>query len=315
MEFRQLGNSGIRVSALSLGSWLTLEYIAEPQALSVIARAIDGGITFLDDARYDDRTGKAPVPTGYSELVFGRLLKKGGWKRDRLVIANKLWFQFHPKEDLAAELNGSLARLRLDYLDLVYCADPPASLALIDMLRQIDGLIRSGKLRTWGILNWPANKIEEACRLAAAEGLPPPCAAQLPYSIVQRTPVEDPQTERVAKTYAIAVVASYTLHGGLLSGKYTGATANVDYRMDQKQVAELRRNGMLDKAARVAAIAQELGCTPAQLALAYCLRNQQVASVLFGAKRVPQMEENLGALDILPVVDKRALTRLRDISP
>src|SRR5436190_18596990 len=184
MELRQLGNSGIRVSALSLGSWLTFEYIDEADALSTMARAIDAGIRFLDDARYDDRTGKAPLATGYSEVVFGRLLRKGGWRRSDLVIANKLWFEFYPKESLAQELDGSLSRLQLDYLDIVYCAEPPASLPLDEMLRQLAGLIASGKLRAWGILNWPANKIDEACHLALAERLPLPSAAQLPYSIL-----------------------------------------------------------------------------------------------------------------------------------
>ncbi|HEX9812461.1 MAG TPA: aldo/keto reductase [Burkholderiales bacterium] len=315
MEYRKLGHSGIAVSALSLGSWLTFEYIGEQDGLAVIARAIDGGINFLDDARYDDRTGKAPIPSGYSEVVFGRLLRKGGWKRESLVIANKLWFEFYPKEDLTAELNGSLSRLQMDYLDIVYCAEPPASLPLLDMLRQIERLIASGKLRTWGVLNWPAEQIEDTCKLAIAERLPPPCAAQLPYSIVQRLPVEMPQTQRVCDAHGIGVVASYTLHGGLLSGKYSGAPASTDHRMDGKQLEELRRKGMLEKAAQVADFAQELGCTSAQLAIAYCLKNPSVASVLFGAKTPKQVEENLGALNILGAVDDGILNQLRAITP
>lgn len=315
MEYRRLGNSGISVSALSLGSWLTFEYIDERDAVAVIARAIDGGITFLDDARYNDRTGNAPLASGYSEVVFGRLLRQGGWKRDALVIANKLWFEFYPREDLAAELNGSLSRLQMDYLDVAYCAPLPKTLRQIDMLRQIDRLIASGKLRAWGVLNWPADKIEEACRLAIAERLPPPCAAQLRYSVVQRSPVEDLQTRRVCDAYGIGVVASYSLHGGLLSGKYNRADASARNRLDQAQLHELRRGGMLDKAAALVAIAQELHCEPAQLAFAYCLKNRNVASALFGAKRVSQMEENLGTLNVLAALDERVLQRLRSIVP
>jgi aryl-alcohol dehydrogenase-like predicted oxidoreductase len=313
METRRLGNSNLRVSLLSLGSWQTFEFLTEQDGLSVMARAIDGGINFLDDARYDDKTGKAPIPSGYSEVVFGRLLKKGGWKRGGLVIANKLWFEFYPKEDLAAELDGSLSRLQMDHLDIVYCVAPPASLPLIDMLKQIDRLIAFGKLRAWGVLNWPAAKIEEACQLAAAERLCPPCAAQLPYSILQRTPVEDAETQRVCDARGIGVVASYTLHGGVLSGKYARAESNDGNRMDQKQLDDLRHKGTLDKAAHVAAVARRLGCTPAQLAVSYCLKNRHVASVLFGAKTVKQIEENLGTLNILESVDDRALTELREI--
>ena len=314
MEIRRLGNSNLHVSLLSLGSWQTFEFIEEQDGLSVMARAIDGGINFLDDARYDDKTGKAPIPSGYSEVVFGQLLKKGGWSRDGLVIANKLWLEFYPNEDLAAELDGSLSRLQMDYLDIVYCAAPPASLSLVEMLKQIDRLIASGKLRAWGVLNWPAERIEEACRLAAAERLCPPCAAQLPYSILQRSPVEDAATSRVCEAHGIGVVASYTLHGGVLSGKYTGAASNDGNRMDQQQLDDLRRKGMLDKATKVTAVAQRLGCTPAQLAVAYCLKNQRVASVLFGARTVEQIEENLGTMKILRSVDDRVLAALREIA-
>ena len=315
MEFRKLGNSGVTVSALALGSWLTFEFIEEREALSVMARSIDGGINFLDDARYNDRTGKAPLASGYSEVVFGRLLRKGGWKRETLTIANKLWFEFYPKEDLAAELNGSLSRLQMDYLDIVYCAELPATLPLIDMLRQIDKLIASGKLRAWGVLNWSAEKIEEACRLATIAGLRLPCAAQLPYSIVQRTPVEDPQIVRVCDVNNISVVASYSLHGGLLSGKYNHAPSAGDNRFDPAQLDALRSKGTLQKAAQVAAMAQELGWAPAQLAFAYCLKNPRVASVLFGAKTVKQIEENLGTLKVLAAVDERKLTQLRRETP
>ena len=127
MQYRTLGNSGIQVSALSLGSWMTYEFMAEEDALAVIRAAIEGGVNFLDDARYNDRTGHAPVPTGYSEILFGRLLKQGGWKRNDLIIANKLWYEFYPEQSPEQELDASLERLQLDYLDLAYCAAPPAS--------------------------------------------------------------------------------------------------------------------------------------------------------------------------------------------
>src|SRR6185436_12532363 len=131
MEFRSLGHSGLAVSAFSLGSWLTYEFMDEPAALAVIESGLAAGMNFLDDARYDDRTGTAPLKTGYSEVLFGRLLHKGGWNRASLIIANKLWYEFYPEQSAEAELDASLARLQLEYLDLVYCAAPPASLPLI----------------------------------------------------------------------------------------------------------------------------------------------------------------------------------------
>jgi len=313
---RKLGNTDISVSALSLGSWLTFEFLSEKDGLSVMAKAIDHGINFLDDARYNDRTGKAPIPSGYSEVVFGRLLKLGGWKRDQLILANKFWFEFYPNEDLAAELNGSLSRLQTDYLDIVYCAEPPKSLPVVEMIHQVDRLIAAGKLRAWGVLNWPATKIEEACRVAIDEELPLPCAAQLPYSILQRLPVEDPHLERLCKEYGVGVVASYTLHGGVLSGKYDAGASHTqpNNRMDRKQLDDLRRTGVLERASRAAALARELDCTPAQLAVAFCLRNRRVASALFGAKTVAQIDENLGALSVTEMIDDRVETKLRELA-
>ncbi|MCI0395689.1 MAG: aldo/keto reductase [Chloroflexi bacterium] len=313
MEFRRLGNSGIDVSAFSLGSWLTYEFIAEKDALAVISRALELGVNFLDDARYDDRTGTAPMKTGYSEVIFGRLLRQGGWNRTDLVIANKLWYEFYPEESPEAELDGSLSRLQMDYLDLVYCAPPSASLAVADIVRQMDALIKTGKLSYWGILNWPVAQIEEAGRVAATEGLHPPCAAQLAYSLLARSPVEDEPARKIFNTTGIAVVASYSLYGGLLSGKYNRSEATTQGRFGAGAVESMRQQKLLEKANQVAGLAREMGCTPAQLALAYCLKNDQVASVLFGATKVLQVEENIRTLEILPRINQEVMARLHSL--
>src|SRR6476659_3484617 len=162
MEYRRLGNSDLQVSAFSLGSWLTYEFMDEQDALAVIKSGLAQGINFLDDARYDDRTGHAPIKSGYSEVIFGQLLRKGGWKREDLIIANKLWLEFYPGQSLEEEINGSLGRLQMDYLDLVYCATPPAAASLIDVLKQLDSLVKSGKIRYWGVLNWPVEQLTQA---------------------------------------------------------------------------------------------------------------------------------------------------------
>jgi aryl-alcohol dehydrogenase-like predicted oxidoreductase len=314
MEFRPLGNSGLTVSAFSLGSWLTYEFMEERDALAVISRAVEAGINFLDDARYDDRTGKAPLKSGYSEVVFGGLLRKGGWDRSKLIIANKMWLEFYPAQSLEEELDGSLGRLQMDYLDLVYCATPPASLPLIDILKPMDNLIRAGKVRHWGVLNWPLELIVQAHQLARAEGLSAPCAAQPAYSLLHKSPVEDPQTGRVFEEAGLGIVASYTLYGGLLSGKYNQAsTAVLKGRFGAEKVEEMRQKGLLEKVEQVIQIAREAGCTPAQLAMAYCLKNPLVSSVLFGATKPTQIEDNLRALEILPRLGPELMERLRKI--
>ena len=312
MEYRQLGNSGLEVSAFSLGSWLTYEFMAEQDALAVISRALQAGLNFLDDARYDDRTGTAPLKSGYSEVVFGRLLRQGGWNRADLVIANKLWYEFYPEESPAAELEGSLSRLQMDYLDLVYCVPPPPSLPVADMVRQMDELIKSGKLRYWGILNWPAAQIEEAWQTATMAGLNPPCAAQLAYSLLNSSPVEDEPTRKIFSAAGIGIVASYSLYGGLLSGKYNQTEA-IKGRFGADAIESMRPKNLLEKVNRVISLARELGCTPAQLALAYCLQNDQVTSVLFGATKVSQVEENLQTLELLPRIDQEVMAKLRNL--
>jgi len=182
MEHRSLGTSGIEVSVLSLGSWRTFERIPRKTGVAVMTAAREAGIDFLDDARYNDETGTARLPTGYSEVVFGELFRAVGWKRDEVVVANKLWWEFWPAESTAEELDGSLTRMGFDYLDLVYSERPPDGLALPEVVPVVSELIASGKARAWGVLNWQPELLVEAAGFAASAGLPAPCAAQLPYS-------------------------------------------------------------------------------------------------------------------------------------
>src|SRR5436853_6881884 len=130
MERRRLGASDLEVSRLSLGSWRTFERIPRDAGLAVMRAAREHGINFLDDARYDDRTGSAPIPTGYSEVLFGELFRAAGRQRDEVVVANKLWWDFWPRESAVQELVGSLRRMGFDHLDLAYSSAPPAGLEL-----------------------------------------------------------------------------------------------------------------------------------------------------------------------------------------
>lgn len=310
MEMRQLGSSKLQVSALSLGSWMTYEFMDERDALAVIRTGIENGINFLDDARYNDRTGHAPIKTGYSEVLFGRLLREGGWNRHDLIIANKLWHEFYPAQSPAQELESSLSRLQMDYLDLVYCELPPPELSIPELVKQVDGLIRSGKLRAWGVLNWSTAQIAEAHRIATTRGMTPPCAAQLAYSVLNRFPVEEESSQQIFRSAGIGIVASYSLYGGLLSGKYNSAEA-MKGRFKPEEIETMQANGMLEQVKKFVRIAQELNCTPSQLALAYCLKNELVASVLFGATRISQLQENLAALDVLTHLTPTVLSEMQ----
>lgn len=310
MEHRSLGASGLSVSALSLGSWMTYETMPEDEALAVMQAGLDAGITFLDDARYNDRTGKAPLETGYSEVLFGRLLRRSGANRNGLVIANKIWFEFFPQESIEAEMDGSLARIGIDHLDIVFCDKRPDSLPLVEMIGQLDRLISTGKLRAWGVLNWSAADIQEARDTASANGLRPPTGAQLAYSVLHRAHVEDEATQRACGD-TVGIVASYSLQGGLLTGKYRGGSAAGGRLTEWLEKPELQR--MLPRVDAFAGIAGRLGCPPSQLAMAYCLRNPQVSSVLFGARQPGQVRDNLGALAVLPRLTHDVMSALRDL--
>src|SRR5215468_9578983 len=150
-----LGASGLQVSRMALGSWRTFERIPRDQGLAVMRAAREAGITFLDDARYNDETGTAPIPSGYSEIVFGELFRAAGWRRDDVVVSNKLWWEFWPEQTAAQELTGSLSRMGLEHVDLIYSETPPDDLPLAEVIGMVTGLITAGHACAWGTLNWP----------------------------------------------------------------------------------------------------------------------------------------------------------------
>jgi aryl-alcohol dehydrogenase-like predicted oxidoreductase len=299
METRRLGMSGIEVSRLSLGSWRTFERIPREDGVAVMRAAREAGINFLDDARYDDETGSAPIPTGYSEVLFGELFREAGWNRDEVVLCNKLWWEFWPDQSAAEELEASLGRMRFDYIDVIYANPPPDGLAIGDMVETVGGLISSGKARAWAIVNWEAGPLLEAAKAADELGVQQPIAAQLPYSLVKRDWVEG-MGEALEATGA-SVVASYSLLGGVLSGKYdAGESGRASGEVDDPELA-----AALEVGRQVRALAAEAGESPAALAIAFALAHPAVATVLFGATKPAQIEENLTALQIDPAVVER----------
>ena len=290
-----LGGSGIQVSRMALGSWRTFERMTRDAGVAVLRAARQAGITFLDDARYNDETGTAPIPTGYSEVVFGELFRAAGWPRDEAVVANKLWWEFWPGETPAQELAGSLRRMQFDYLDLAYSEVPPAGIPLEDAVQLIGGLVRDGAVRAWGTLNWPPALMERAAQIAERTGLPGPVATQPPYSLVRRDVVEDPAMQELARSRSVAIVASYTLAGGILTGKYDSdpGAGRAAGALDRPPAAAAVAAGR-----ELAALARETGRDPAQLAMAFALLNPAVTAVLFGATAPWQVTANLGALDV-----------------
>ena len=310
MEHRALGRSGIEVSVLSLGSWRTYERIPREQGLAVMRDARDAGITFLDDARYDDETGKAPIRTGWSEVVFGELFRAAGWSREQVVVANKLWWEWWPEQSAAEELDASLRRMRLDHVDLIYAERLPEGLDVEEVVGQVAALIAAGKARAWGVLNWRAELLAEASATAAREGVLAPVATQLVYSLANPHVVEDVAMQDALALAGTSVVASHSLAGGALSGKY----ARGEEGRLRGGLKDARQRPALELGERLASIRDELDATPAQLALAFALRGPGVATVLFGATSPEQLAENVGALDVLDRLTDDDVAALRAVA-
>jgi aryl-alcohol dehydrogenase-like predicted oxidoreductase len=306
LPHRPLGGSGLAVSVLALGSWRTYERIPRAEGAAVLQAARAAGVDLLEVARYNDETGRAPIATGYSEVVFGEVFRASGWPRDEVTIATKLWWEFWPQTP-RQELAASLERTGLERFDYVYSDPPPPDLPLEQVVELVAELVEGGLVRAWGIVNWPAARIAEAGRIAAGRGLPPPCCAQLPYSLADRSTVEDPHMEEALDACGAAVVASFVLAGGILTGKYreAGAGGRMAGQLDDPRFASAR-----ETAARLVELAAEWETTPAALAVAYALANPRVATVLFGATRPEQVDQNRKAVDLLETLDTVRLRKL-----
>jgi L-glyceraldehyde 3-phosphate reductase len=309
LPHRTLGSSDVSVSVLALGSWRTYERLSREAGVAVLQEARAAGIDFLEAARYNDETGTAPIPTGYSEVVFGEVFRASGWPRDEVTIATKLWWEFWP-QTARAELEASLERTGLERFDFVYSDPPPEELPLRDVVTAVTDLVSSGAVRAWGIVNWPAARVAEAGRIAHDLGVPPPCAAQLPYSLVSRDWVQGPEMTEALELCGARVIASYVLAGGILSGKYAqaGATGRMSGELESA-----RSQPAVAVVERLQALASDLDTTPAALAVAFALANERVASVLFGATSPEQIRDNARGVELAGRLTDDELAEVRAI--
>jgi L-glyceraldehyde 3-phosphate reductase len=268
------------------------------------------GIDFLEVARYNDESGSAPMATGWSEVVFGEAFRASGWPRDEVTIAEKLWWEFWPEQTPLQELEASLERTGLDHVDYLECDPPPAEVPMDEVVGMIGELISAGRARAWGIVNWQAERVAEAGRAARDAGLPAPKSAQLPYSLVMRDWVEGRAMTDALDLCGASVMASYVLVGGVLSGKYAndGASGRMAGRLDHPHAVQA-----MEAVPDLLALSERLGEPPAVLAMAFALANPRVATILTGATRPEQIDQNLRALDVLHGLSDEDLTALRAV--
>ncbi len=311
MHYRRLGSTGLKVSALSFGAWVTFgDQIGRDEARNLIASAWDHGINFFDNAEGYAR--------GRAEQVMGDVIADLRLPRDGFCVSSKVFFgavdEPRPtqhglsRKHVTDACHAALKRLRVDYLDLYYCHRPDPDTPIAETVLAMDTLIRQGKVLYWGTSEWSAAQIQQAVDVARAHNLHLPSMEQPQYNLLHRERVE----QEYAPLYAdpgLGTTIWSPLASGLLTGKYNDGV-DAQSRLGQGQLAWLKEQVLgdaagsrLDRVRRYTALAAGLGLSPAQLAIAWCLRNPNVSSVILGASRVGQLEENLGALDLLDQVD------------
>ena len=311
MHYRRLGRSGLQLSALSFGAWVTFgNQVGRGAARELIAAAWDHGVNFFDNAE-----GYA---NGDAERVMGDVLADLRLPRDGWCVSSKVFFgsaqEPRPtqkglsRKHVHDACHAALKRLRVDYLDLYFCHRPDPDTPVAETVFAMDALIRQGKVLYWGTSEWPADAILDAHAIARAHALQPPTMEQPQYNLLHR--------ERVELEYAplyselgLGTTIWSPLASGLLTGKYS-AGVPADSRMAREGYTWLQRNlqgdegaRRLERARRFAAIARELGVDPAPLAIAWCLRNPDVSTVILGASRVEQLQQNLIAPQLVSRFD------------
>jgi voltage-dependent potassium channel beta subunit len=299
MRYRQIGRWGMRVSAVGLGSWLTYGgSVEEDTARACMRRAYELGVTFFDTANVYAR--------GRAEEVVGRTIKD--FARDSIVLATKVFFpmgdgpndQGLSRKHIRMEIDASLRRLDVEYVDLYQCHRYDVHTPLEETCEAMNDLVRSGKVLYWGVSEWNADQISAACNLARARGWAEPVSNQPQYSAVWRR--VEPRVFPVCREYGLGNVVWSPLAQGILSGKYTSvenapkgtraASASADMMEDYFT------QPVLDAVQRLKPLAAEAHCTLAQLALAWCLREEVVSAVIVGATRPEQVDDNVAAADL-----------------
>jgi voltage-dependent potassium channel beta subunit len=318
MEFRHLGSSGLRISALSLGSWVTFgQQISEEAAEACMHAAWEGGVNFFDNAEV--------YAQGRSELVMGHVLKRSGWKRSDYVVSTKIFWGGEGPNDrglsrkhILEGTEASLARLRLDYVDLLFCHRPDPHTPVEETVRAMSHLVDRGKALYWGTSEWSAAQIMEAWQVARRERLTPPQMEQPQYNMFHRERVEKeylPLYERIG----LGTTIWSPLASGLLTGKYNegdveGTRSSLPgYEWLKDRLVGPEASERIPRVRLLAPVAERLGATLAQLALAWCLRHPRVSSVITGASRPEQVEENLKALELVPKLGEEVMEEIEGI--
>jgi voltage-dependent potassium channel beta subunit len=315
MEYRRLGKSGLQVSAISLGSWLTFgKQISDDVALELMRIAYDNGINFFDNAEIYAR--------GRSEIVMGECIKKLGWSRDTFLVSSKVfWGGDKPNQSglsrkhIFDACHSALKRFQLDYLDLFYCHRPDPNTPIEETVWAMNDLIRQGKVMYWGTSEWSSQQIMEAFMVARQYNLTPPTMEQPEYNLFNRYRFEV-EYARIFSEMGYGSTIWSPLASGILSGKYNDGFPE-GTRLGMEGLEWLKEKTLLDdriaRTRKLTELANELGITTAQISIAWCLKNPNVSTVITGASKTEHLLSNLQAIDALSKLDDEVMNRIEDI--
>jgi voltage-dependent potassium channel beta subunit len=314
MEYRHLGASGLKVSALSLGAWITYGgQVGEELAYDCMTAAYEAGVNFFDNAE--------AYASGNAEIVMGKVIEKAGWKRSDLVISTKIfWGGDGPNQSglsrkhLVEGLKASLERLQTDYVDLLFCHRPDIYTPIEETVWAMNHLIDRGMTFYWGTSEWTAQQIMEAYGIARREHLIPPLMEQPEYNMFHRRRVEY-ELAPLYRKIGLGTTIWSPLESGILTGKYNDGIPEGS-RLALEGFEWLKNRLVqekIEKVRQMAPVAQELDCSIAQLALAWCLKNPDVSSVITGASKPEQVWENMQALEVAERLTPQVLERIEAI--
>ena len=320
MEYRRLGRSGLQVSALSFGAWVTFgQQIGDQTAAELMHACYDAGVNFFDNAE--------AYASGRAEVVMGHVLKESNWPRSSFVVSSKVFFGAEDdrpnqtglsRKHVFEACDAALRRLQVDYLDLYFCHRPDPDTPIEETVRAMGDLVRQGKVLYWGTSEWSAAQILEAAAVARELGLAGPTMEQPQYNLFERAKVE----REFAPLYGdlgLGTTIWSPLASGLLTGKYLSgdpgntriSLENYAWLKDTFTNAEAERR--LNIVRQLADVAGHLGITLPKLGLAWCLKNPHVSTVITGASKVEQVRENMAALEVVPQLTPEVMARIEDI--
>ena len=317
MEYKNLGRSGLKVSRLSFGSWLTLgKLIDDSVSEKLMHHAYDNGVNFFDNAEI--------YALGKSELVMGKILKKSGWPRDSYIVSSKVFFGTGGKlptqtglsrKHIFEACHQALSRLQVDYLDLYFCHRPDKSTPIEETVWAMHQLIMQGKVLYWGTSEWSAQEIMEAHMFARQNHLIGPIVEQPEYNMLARRKVEV-EFAQIYKTLGLGTTIWSPLASGVLTDKYLDKFPK-GTRLGVEGLEWLRdknlTEGKLEKIRTLNNLAKKVGLTLAVLSIAWCLKNDNVSTVILGASKLSQLKENLTALNAIESVDQNLMDRIDEI--